>query len=143
MKKIENEVHKYYWHDDINCATTTLKVLASHFSVILSEQVIDSALGMHGAGKYGAQCGLVEGTLLFIGIFGRIKKLDDQKIVKTCYGYANEFEKIFSSLLCNEIRPEGFNKNVGEHICEDITVNAIKFSIEFISKNILEIIEEK
>ena len=33
--------------------------------------MLDAALGMHGAGKYGAQCGLAEGTLIFLGTFGR------------------------------------------------------------------------
>jgi len=31
-------------------------------------QLLDAAVGMHGAGKYGAQCGLVEGSLMFIGL---------------------------------------------------------------------------
>ena len=75
--EVRNAVHNYYWIDDINCATATLKILSKAFSINISPQVIDSAIGMHGAGKYGAQCGLVEGSLMFIGIYGKSQYLDD------------------------------------------------------------------
>lgn len=68
---ISNMVHKFYWVDDYNCATTVMKSLASKYSIEVKEQVINSLIGMHGAGKYGAQCGLVEGSLMF---FGYIRK---------------------------------------------------------------------
>jgi hypothetical protein len=64
---VRERVHTYYWRNDINCAITTLKILSERFGIELSAQVIDSALGMHGAGEYGAQCGLVEGVLMFKG----------------------------------------------------------------------------
>ena len=72
---IEQKIKDYYWTDDINCATTTIKILAEVFNTKINSQVIDSALGMHGAGEYGAQCGLVEGTLMFLGIFMEKKKI--------------------------------------------------------------------
>lgn len=130
--EISNLVHNYYWIDDFNCATTTLKTLSKAFSVEISQQVIDSAIGMHGAGKYGAQCGLVEGMLLFIGIYGRSRKIDDSKIVDLCSSLAEGFENNFSSLLCSQLRPGGFKETDPEHLCEEITIKAITWGIKFI-----------
>lgn len=131
---VENRVKSYYWNDDLNCATTNLKILSEKFSIELSDQVLDSAIGLHGAGEYGAQCGLVEGTLMFLGIIGRLIGAPDKKIVTSCYEFANEFENRFSSLLCKILRPEGFNQNNPPHICEGLTCEAICFNIDFVDR---------
>ncbi len=130
-------VHECYWEYDYNCATTVMKTLAKKYSVELEDQVIFTLIGMHGAGKYGAQCGLVEGSLMFIGIIGKEKNLNNNTIVELCYKYAEQFEEEFGSLQCNILRPEGFKKNNPPHLCEKITSIAIKFIIDFIDYNIL------
>ncbi|WP_319475482.1 C-GCAxxG-C-C family (seleno)protein [Marispirochaeta aestuarii] len=117
--EVRNTVHKYYWIDDINCATITLKTLSIAFSIEISSQVVDSAIGLHGAGKYGAQCGLVEGCLLFIGIYGKVLNLDNKDIVEICSFFAEGFEHKFSSLPCSQLRPGGFNDTDPEHLGED------------------------
>lgn len=127
---IDKRIHEYYWKDDINCATTTVKVLAELANIEINQQVIDSAIGLHGAGGFGAQCGLVEGTLLFIGIFGRHQKLSDEKVVIVCNEFADAFQKHFGSLLCSSLRPKG----EGEHLCQNLTQKAINFSAKFIFK---------
>ena len=132
-KLIAARVHEYYWKDDINCATTTLKILSEAFAVKLNDQVIDSAIGMHGAGEYGAQCGLVEGTLMFLGIAGRAKGIPDEEIVKSCQNLARQFDICFGSLLCSVLRPQGFKPDNPPHLCERITRTGIAFSIEFVS----------
>jgi C_GCAxxG_C_C family probable redox protein len=130
---IKAKVNKYYWQDDINCATTNLKILSEIFSIELSEQVIDAALGMHGAGKYGAQCGLVEGTLMFLGIIGRGKGIPDDKIVDSCNEFAQQFENRFQTLLCKVLRPEGFHQDNPPHLCEELTCEAVMFNVGFIN----------
>ena len=129
---IEESVHNYYWTDDINCATTLLKTVSEIFQIELSQQVIDSAVGMHGAGKFGAQCGLVEGSLMLIGIIGREKNLSDEITVKNCFRFAEEFQKRFGSLNCSTLRPEGFKPENPPHLCERLTVEAIDFTSGFI-----------
>jgi len=129
-----NRVARYYWRDDINCATTTLKILAEHFDLPLSDQVIDAAVGMHGAGEYGAQCGLVEGTLMYLGIVGRSRAIPDNDIISACRVYAENFEKRFKSLACATLRPAGFDPRNPPHLCEDLTGRAIVFSVDFIQK---------
>lgn len=102
------------------------------FSINLSEQVISAAIGMHGAGKYGAQCGLVEGTLMFLGIIGKEYSFQEKTIVDHCREYAKQFENKFQSLLCSALRPEGFKKNNPQHLCENLTCRAIEFNIDFV-----------
>ena len=133
-KFVEDKVKKYYWSDDINCATTTIKILAEHFDIKLDNQVIDCAIGMHGAGEYGAQCGLLEGVLMFLGIYGREKNVKKDDIILYCNEFAKQFEQKFKSLQCSELRPEGFSLNNPAHLCEPLTCNSVEFSIEYISQ---------
>jgi len=130
---VKKTVFKYYWEEDINCATTTLKTLSKVFKIELNSQVIDAAQGMHGAGEYGAQCGLVEGTLMFLGIFARKNNIPDNAIVNSCKEFAEQFENRFNSLQCSILRPEGFHLDNPPHMCETPTCQAVEFSINFIS----------
>ena len=130
---IRERVHSYYWNDDINCAETTLKVLSEIFDLPLNPQVIHAASGMHGAGKYGVQCGLVEGTLMFIGILGHQAGLEGSEIERLCHDYASSFEGEFGSLSCRDLRPEGFKPTNPPHLCEELTARSIAFSREFLA----------
>ncbi len=131
---IKNRVHSYYWGDDLNCAETTLKTLSEIFHVELQPQVLDAAIGMHGAGKFGAQCGLVEGSLMFISILGKQKNIEKEKIIALCYDFADRFEERFKSLRCKDLRPQGFRPNDPPHLCEGKSKFVINFSAEFIYK---------
>lgn len=55
---IWNKVHSLYYQYDMNCARTTLTCLSDLYSFPISADVYTAALGMHGAGGYGAQCDL-------------------------------------------------------------------------------------
>lgn len=113
-----------------------MKVLGQVYNIEIGNQVIASAAGMHGAGKYGAQCGLVEGTLMFMGIYGAEKSIANQNIVEYCYEFAAEFEKKFGSLRCRELRPEGFDPKNPPHLCEEFTKEAVNFSIEYVLRRV-------
>lgn len=130
---VEDRVRTCYHRDDSNCVTTTLKILSERFNLPLQSQVMDAALGMHGAGGHGAQCGLVEGGLLFIGILGRAKRLGDNEIIDLCKKFGQGFETRFSSLLCRELRPEGFSPQNPPHLCEPLTCKTINYAIDFIA----------
>ncbi len=134
-KLIDERVHDYYWKEDLNCATMMLKTLAEIFEVELVPQVIDSAIGMHGAGRFGAQCGLVEGSLMFIGIIGGLNGISPEEIINNCYNFADEFNEQFGSLVCRELRPEGFKKDNPPHLCEDISKQAVEFTVEYVKKS--------
>ena len=129
---IKKRVHELYWNEDLNCARTTLLCLAELFKMPLEKQTVNSAIGLHGAGKYRAQCGLVEGTLMFIALYFSEKGKTEAEIVSACHDFASSFENAFSSLRCRELRPNGFNENDPPHLCESLTCRGIEFSYEFI-----------
>ncbi|MGD1047078.1 MAG: C-GCAxxG-C-C family protein [Bacteroidota bacterium] len=130
---VNEQTHKYYWEQDLNCASTTLRILAEYFGIDLNSQVFDAAIGMHGAGGYQAQCGLVEGALLFIGISARAKGIPDPTSIGYCRKLAEIFAASYGSLECKILRPQGFSPENPPHLCEELTCKAIKREIELIS----------
>jgi C_GCAxxG_C_C family probable redox protein len=133
---IKKNVAECYWRDNLNCATTMLNILAKTYRINLENQVINAAIGMHGAGSFGAQCGLVEGALMFIGIFGKEKGLPNETIIDLAYCYAQEFETHFASLVCKKLRPQGFKPDNPPHLCEKLTNQAVKFAIEYLEEKL-------
>jgi hypothetical protein len=130
---VQDRVRDAYWHREQNCAVTTLEILSEWFGIQLDRQVTDSAVGMHGAGGSRAQCGLVEGALMFLGVHGKARGLSDEQVVLHCREYAAQFQDRFGSLSCSVLRPEGFHPDQPPHLCEGLTCDAIAFDIEFVS----------
>lgn len=129
---IDNMVHDLYWKNDINCARTTLRCLSELFLVELTEQTVHAAIGLHGAGGFRAQCGLVEGALMFIGIYYKQLGKQDAEIAALCYQYAEVFSAEFGSMLCFDLRPGGFSEYDPPHACEELTARTIEFAYSFI-----------
>jgi C_GCAxxG_C_C family probable redox protein len=129
-------VREAYWGHDAHCTPTMLNILGEIFNVPIYEQVYHAASGMHGAGLFGAQCGLVEGALMFIGLAGRGKGMTIDDVEPICYEFADRFQKEFGSLICRELRPEGFSDDNPPHICEPRTVEAIVFAAEYIAEKL-------
>ena len=132
---ITNRVHDLYWMEDINCARTALVCLSELFEITIEPQTIWSAVGLHGAGGYRAQCGLVEGSLMFIGIYLHGLGKSEDEIVSACYNFASAFEKTFESLRCRELRPSGFSESDPPHLCENLTCNGIEFAYQYIFRD--------
>jgi len=133
-KLIAERVHTYYWEYDLNCAVTTLKTLGEIYSIDIHPQVIESAAGMHGAGGYGAQCGLVEGGLMFIGLAGAGYGRSTESRAGVCNKFATGFEERFGSLECRVLRPEGFRENQPPHLCEELSRKTILYASRFIGE---------
>ena len=129
---IKDRVHELYWNDDINCARTVIICLSELFEIAIEQQTIWSAVGLHGAGGYRAQCGLVEGTLMFMGIYLHAMEKTEDEIVSACYDFASTFEKTFGSLRCLELRPTGFSESDPPHMCEKLTCKGIEFAYQYI-----------
>lgn len=131
-KTIKNRVHQLYWQNDINCARTALTCFGELFQTDISRQSMNAAIGLHGAGGYRAQCGLVEGALMFIGIYFSDKEKTEEEISKICYQFAEQFTKRYGSLRCFDLRPNGFQETDPPHACEGLTGDAIHFVYQFI-----------
>ena len=93
---------------------------------------MDAGLGMHGAGGFRGQCGLVEGALMFLGIYGKKLGKTDAEVVALCYDYGKTFTGTFGSLSCKELRPGGFREDDPPHLCEKLTCDAIGFTYNFL-----------
>jgi len=130
---VADRVQEYAWKQDLNCAQTTLLVLSEKFELKLSPQIINGSSGLNGAGQYQAQCGLVEGALIFIGIYLHSQKKEKQEIQTMCKTFAQSFESKFGSLSCSRLRPNGFNLTDPPHLCSDLTEQTLLFAIDFIS----------
>lgn len=131
---IDDKVQEYYWEKDLNCATTTLKILAELYGVDLNRQIIDAAAVMHGAGGYGAQCGLVEGTIMFLGLAGKPQGMNNEEICLQCREFARGFTDRFGSLTCSVLRPQGFHPDNPPHLCAGLTRQAVAYSAEMAGK---------
>lgn len=134
MDLIQKRVHELYWNDDINCARAMLLSLGELFQMEIERQAINGAIGLHGAGGFRAQCGLVEGALMFIGIYYSEMGKSEDDIISICYQYADEFTQRFTSLQCYDLRPDGFTPIDPPHLCEKLTCEAIEFARDFIKK---------
>ena len=110
----------------------SLRLLEEVYSLKIHSQVFDSALGMNGAGRYGAQCGLVEGFLMFIGVWARANGISDEQGKKSCCDFAAFFESRFHSLLCRELRPNALLEARDlDHACEELKIKAMLFGLEY------------
>lgn len=132
-EQITKRVHDLYWKKNINCARTTLICLSELFEIAIEPQTMRSAVGLHGAGGYRAQCGIVEGALMFIGICLHALERTEDEIVSACYDFASAFDREFGSLRCFELRPTGFSENDPPHMCETLTCNGIEFAYQYVS----------
>lgn len=135
MDFIQEKVHELYWKDDINCARTMLTCLGALFDTKIDSQTLCSAIGLHGAGGFRAQCGLVEGGLMFIGIYFSQLGKDEETVISLCYDYTDTFSEKFGSLRCYDLRPNGFTPNDPPHLCEKLTCEAVIFAYEFVKNH--------
>lgn len=146
MESVENAiramVHRSYFEEDKNCACTTLMILSKLFETKVEEQTMQAAVGLHGAGGYRAQCGLVEGTLLFLGVCF-VPREGERRAVELCRRFAEAFEREFSSLRCYELRPGGFREDDPPHACEELTARAVIFAYRFVEAALKETAESK
>ena len=135
-RNIENRIDFLYKAKHFNCAQTTLTILSEIFDAEIHHQIIEGAIGLNGAGQYRAQCGLVEGVLVFLGIYGKAKDLTEDRIVVVCNQFAREFEARFGSLSCKDLRPQGFNPNDPPHQCQELTNESLLFAKDFVNEKL-------
>lgn len=135
--EIARQVHTYYWENDYSCAEVTLRILEQLYPAGVDETLLAATFGLN-AGRCGLQCGLVEGALLFLGLYGRKKGLPDDALKALCRTYCGAFSARFGSLLCRELRPEGFGSQNPPHLCETRTVEAVAFSAEFVRAHLAQ-----
>ncbi len=111
-----------------------MKLLEEVYKIPLNDQVFKSAFGMNGAGRFGAQCGLVEGMIMFLGIWSSLQGISYGQIQELCNSFAKKFEESFGSLLCARLRPEAeASARDPDHACEELKVKAILMDLAFLN----------
>ena len=128
---IAGRIQEGAYGENRNCAQTALLCLGDLFQVFIEPQTLEAAAGLYGAGGYGAQCGLVEGGLMFLGIYGGKLEKSGEEISRACLEFARAFEQKFGSLLCGKLRPEGFGPDVPLTLCDSLIVRAIDFTYQY------------
>ncbi|MCE5285063.1 MAG: GDSL-type esterase/lipase family protein [Pelosinus sp.] len=132
---IEAKVHDCYWNEDLSCIMTTLRILSEVFHTEIQSQLFSAAYGLN-AGRMRSQCGLIEGALMFIGLYAQQKEIASPNIADLCRKFSADFQAEFGSVLCRELRPEGFSPDNPPHLCENITKRAVLFATEFVAEKI-------
>jgi len=126
---ILEKMHYYYVEQGLNCAEATIIVLSEKFDLLINQQVMAAAIGMNGAGGSGAQCGLIEGSLMFLGILGVVKNATKDEIKAVIQNYTKLFNDKFHSLNCNFIKPENEYESKK---CRDLAKESVQFCFEYI-----------
>jgi len=127
-------VENMYHDQELSCVHAVLKILAELFDIEVTEQIFAASAGMYGGGgEYGAQCGLVQGGILFLGLLGSRRGMDREAIGKSCHALSAQAEAELGSLLCREVRPEGFAEDNPPHLCEPRTVQSIVSTARFLA----------
>ncbi len=128
-------VEAMYHDDDLSCVHATLKILGEVFAVEVSPQTFDASSGMFGGGgNYGAQCGLVQGAVMFVGILGAGREMDTETLGRHCFDLSERLEGELGSLVCREIRPEGFADDNPPNLCEPRSVQSIVSTARFLAE---------
>jgi len=112
-----------------------LLALSKLFDQNIVPPALQSAVALHGCGDHGDQCGLVEGAVMFIGIYHLERGWEKQDVAKLAYVLAETYRNRFGSLLCKDLRPGGFSEGDSSHLCENLTIGSIAFTYQFICSN--------
>lgn len=135
---IQEQVHSFYYDQDMNCARTTLQVLSTLFNQPIEKQVMQAAVALHGLGGSREQCGLVEGSAMFLGLFFLCHGWDEERVVALTNEFAHSYVRRFGSVRCYDLRPGGFSDNDAPHLCENLSVESIFFTYQFILQHSVE-----
>ncbi|MCK5126643.1 MAG: C_GCAxxG_C_C family protein [candidate division Zixibacteria bacterium] len=129
---IEDKIKIYFEIEEHNCAVCVIKVLSERFDFPIEQQTLDACLAQNGLGQYGAQCGLITGATMFLGIVAAQNNWEKEKLYLHTRELTALFEKKFKSLLCSAIRPEGFHEDNPPYICQPRTVDALEIFIDYL-----------
>jgi C_GCAxxG_C_C family probable redox protein len=101
---VQLRVAAYFVTGDNNCAMTVLRVLSEAFQTPVTQQVIDAAQCMPGAGGVDHLCGLISGVLMFVGVWGAQQGLHRQTLRPLTSNFSRAIQERFGSLMCSDLR---------------------------------------
>jgi len=129
-RRVEQEYHDL----DTPCTPTTIKILSEVFKLELPKELVELSFALSGISKHGAQCGLVEGVLVMIGLIGHRQGLDKEVLAEICSDFLKQYDQKHGSLRCKELRLGGFNDDDPPNLCEGLTATSITDAALFLSE---------
>ncbi|MFN2283730.1 MAG: C-GCAxxG-C-C family (seleno)protein [Anaerolineae bacterium] len=121
---VQQRVATYFVTGENNCAMTVLRVLSEAFQTPVTQQVIDAAQCMPGAGGVDHLCGLISGALMFVGVWGAEQGLHRQTLQPLTSDFSRAIQERFGSLMCSDLRSvEG---------CGPLAVAFLTFTLRFL-----------
>lgn len=127
-EKIKSLIQKYAGKQEMGCSATVLSVLSDLFNIKVEKQVMACLIGMEGGSNFKNDCGLLDGSLMFIGIMLSQQGLPEPLTKGICRQFTGSFEIEFGeSSVINSCSNEG--------TCLSLTPENIFFVYKFI-KNI-------
>ncbi len=135
MKEIDIEKYtESLLKEDYNCGEAVVRAVFEQFDIRVPDFYLRPLSSMNGAGRAGAQCGILEGGLFVIStLYGRSNSKKSREPLETLVSnFAREFKGRYGSFLCKEIRKEGFFGNQNRNICNNRIKNGVLFIIDYI-----------
>lgn len=125
---IQTRVNELFVTGKYNCSMTALSVFSELTGIPISQQTIDAAQMMPGAGGVGDLCGFISGSLMFIGVWGGYHNLPRADLRQMSLRMSQSIQERFGSLHCRELR-------------DDCSILAVEL-LNFIAPILLEEIEK-
>jgi C_GCAxxG_C_C family probable redox protein len=123
---IQNRVDELFVTGKYNCTMTALSVFAELEGIPLSQQAIDAAQMMPGAGGVGDLCGFISGSLMFIGVWGGYNNVPRADLRQMSMRLSQSVQERFGSLHCRDLRND----------CAILAVQYLNFAAQILVEEI-------
>ncbi len=134
LEQMRDHVQDSLFAREEDAAVTVLRGLGELFDTALPTQLLQAAEAVSGAGCSGAQCGIVEGALLFLGLHYAGKGRSRAEIRRLSGAFAAAYAEKWGSLRCADLRPGGVHEDDPPTLCAGLVMEGILFTREFILK---------
>jgi len=103
---IQTRVSELFNTGKYNCSMTTLAVFSELSNVPISQQTMNAAQMMPGAGGVGDLCGFISGCLMFVGVWGGYHNLPQADLRDMSHRLSQSIQERFGSLHCRDLRDD-------------------------------------
>lgn len=106
-------VKDYFYRGGLNCAESTVRLLASMGKYEIPKDLIKAMSGFGGGMQRGLTCGAVTASVALLGLFtGRTEPSESREpSAQAVRIYLEEFEKRFGSLICEKLKADFESKS--------------------------------
>jgi hypothetical protein len=103
---LRERVERYFVSGQYNCTMTALAVLFEAYEMAPDPRLLGAGQCMPGVGGSGGLCGLVSGTLIFLGVWGYERGLHRSALAPGCAFVVESVRRRFGSTSCAALQTE-------------------------------------